>query len=71
MLPDHSVVCAVLCCRTAAALSCPTPGWLPLRRDPVVLPFYHSGMGSVLPRRSRLPRSGHQVGLLLPGGCGR
>lgn len=30
-------------------------------RDPVVLPFYHSGMGAVLPKRTRRPRTGHDV----------
>ena len=31
----------------------------------MVLPFYHSGMGSVLPRRSRLPRAGKQVAVVV------
>eukprot|EP00887_Chlorella_sp_A99_P007893 scaffold20.g7893.t1 len=30
-------------------------------RDPIVLPFYHSGMGRVLPKRGRLPRAGNHV----------
>ena len=28
---------------------------------PIVLPFYHSGMGSVLPRKGRFPRVGQTV----------
>lgn len=43
-----------------------------------MLPFYHSGMGRVVPRRARLPRAGHRVSVLvgepvdlddLVGGC--
>eukprot|EP00877_Chromochloris_zofingiensis_P009947 jgi/Chrzof1/5205/Cz15g16090.t1 len=30
-------------------------------RDPIILPFYHSGMGRVMPYRSMLPRIGHTV----------
>ena len=35
------------------------------RRDPIVLPFYHSGMGRVLPRHGRLPRAGHSVAVVV------
>jgi len=31
------------------------------RRAPLVLPFYHSGMGRVLPRHGRVPRAGQAV----------
>ncbi|PSC70805.1 phosphate acyltransferase [Micractinium conductrix] len=31
------------------------------KRDPVVLPFYHSGMGHVMPKHAVVPRPGHQV----------
>ena len=30
-------------------------------RQPLVLPFYHSGMGRVLPKGSVVPRAGHDV----------
>jgi monolysocardiolipin acyltransferase len=30
-------------------------------RTPTVLPFYHSGMGRVMPRRGRIPRAGHDI----------
>lgn len=30
-------------------------------RTPTVLPFYHSGMGRVLPRNGRVPRAGQRV----------
>lgn len=30
-------------------------------RDPVVLPFYHSGMGRVMPKKAVVPRPGHSV----------
>lgn len=30
-------------------------------RDPVVLPFYHSGMGGVMPKHKRVPRAGNEV----------
>jgi hypothetical protein len=38
---------------------------LPACRDPIVLPFYHSGMGPVLPRHGRLPRAGHSVSVVV------
>ena len=28
---------------------------------PIVLPFYHSGMGDIMPRRARIPRVGKEV----------
>ncbi len=35
---------------------------LPTRcRSPVVLPFYHSGMGEVMPWKARFPRPGNHV----------
>lgn len=30
-------------------------------RDPIVLPFYHSGMGRILPKGSVIPRVGQTV----------
>ena len=30
-----------------------------------MLPFYHSGMGPVLPRHGRLPRAGHSVAVVV------
>lgn len=30
-------------------------------REPIVLPFYHSGMGRILPKGSVIPRIGHTV----------
>ena len=44
--------------------------WLPLIiqydpvlrcRAPVVLPYYHTGMGDVMPYKARVPRFGHNV----------
>lgn len=32
-----------------------------LCREPVVLPYYHTGMGAVMPFQARLPRVGHNV----------
>lgn len=32
-----------------------------IRRNPVILPFYHSGMGRVMPEHGRIPRVGRQV----------
>ena len=32
-----------------------------VRRDPVVLPFYHSGMAEVVPLKNYLPRAGRSV----------
>jgi hypothetical protein len=43
-----------------APAPCPSPG-ATARRDPVVLPFYHSGMGEVMPKHAALPRPGKQV----------
>ena len=37
----------------------------PPRRDPIVLPFYHSGMGAVMPKRASLPRAGNAVTVLV------
>ncbi|KAK9831538.1 hypothetical protein WJX81_006941 [Elliptochloris bilobata] len=34
-------------------------------RAPMVLPFYHSGMGRVLPKHGRVPRAGQRVAVLL------
>lgn len=34
-------------------------------RDPIVLPFHHSGMGRVLPMHHLVPRVGHQVDILV------
>lgn len=31
------------------------------KEDPVVLPFYHSGMGHVMPKRAVVPRPGSRV----------
>lgn len=30
-------------------------------RPPIVLPYYHSGMGAVMPYRARIPRLNHSV----------
>ena len=35
------------------------------RRDPVVLPFYHSGMGRIMPKGGRIPRAGNRVSVLV------
>lgn len=32
-----------------------------LCREPIVLPYYHSGMGAVMPYKGRFPRMGHNV----------
>jgi monolysocardiolipin acyltransferase len=32
---------------------------------PTVLPFYHSGMGGVMPRRARVPRAGRRVDIVV------
>ncbi len=32
---------------------------------PVVLPFYHSGMGRVMPEHGRIPRVGRQVDIII------
>jgi len=42
-----------------ALLGCAAP--CPTCRDPVVLPFYHTGMGEVMPRKARVPRAGKDV----------
>ena len=34
---------------------------LAVARDPVVLPFYHSGMAAVMPEHGRIPRVGKHV----------
>lgn len=41
----------VMCSNTVAVLC----------RPPVVLPYYHTGMGDVFPYKARLPRVGHRV----------
>ena len=32
-----------------------------MRRDPVIVPFYHSGMARVMPEHGRIPRVGQTV----------
>ena len=39
----------------------PQAGWQ--RRDPVVLPFFHTGMGRVLPKTKQVPRWGNEISI--------
>ena len=32
-----------------------------MRRDPVIVPFYHSGMARIMPEHGRIPRVGQTV----------
>lgn len=38
-----------------------TPPPLPACSDPIILPFFHSGMGSVMPFKSIRPRLGNEI----------
>ena len=34
-----------------------------MRRDPVIVPFYHSGMARIMPEHGRIPRVGQTVAI--------
>ena len=44
-----------------------------MRRDPVIVPFYHSGMARIMPEHGRIPRVGQTVAVTVgePIGCVR